>query len=308
MDFFQGEHVVLYASYVDAFGELLNTGVSGTKVTVYHFESGTRVVDILSGSMTQDPVYLNIFNYEYQVPSGAYLTNYNVAYNALYSGTGTYFTETYNLFPSTTVVPVPLIIGNIPVSGTVVDQSGIGINATQVLAILNNSLFSTTTTNASGVYNMLLNAGQYVFEYIASGYFNNQQIRTIPSGSGYDLGTITMVPNNVGSLLISDTYVWQNQYMNYIPIPNLKVSIFNNNRPAGEDAVSVTYTNASGTFYANVNPGLYAMTVEGQYWTGAKYDRYHYDYNIEVNSVWSGTGVGPYNFTYLDTSKYNYLS
>ena len=170
---------------------------------------------------------------------------------------------------------------------------------------------ASVTTNASGSYSAFLNPGQYSLAYFAEGYYPTQDSYTIPSGvTEWNLGTQVLQAASQGILVISDTYVYQNQNLDIIPIPNLKISLYENDMAAGAEPIGIAYTNTSGTFVMNANAGEYILAIQGEFWNTNtnKNDRYNYTYNIEVNSVWSGTGAtSPINFQYGDTSKYNYL-
>ena len=312
MNLIQGENATFYVSISDGSTPIL-TGVSGVNINIYHFDGGF-VYDLLSGTMIQqNPPFDNIWYYPYNVASNADPTTYNVVYSAMYSGNIIQSSETFNVFPGSSTFPLPSVGGNITVSGSVIDASGIGIYPTSVVVTSGTTEYGAVTTNVSGLFTIMLNAGQYLFSYYANGYFSNQSLQSIPSGSNWNVGPIVLQLDNQGSITISDTFLYLTPDNNLIPLPNLKVSLYPQDSIGGDSPTAIAYTDISGTFFMNSNPGLYAMQVQGEYWNqnSNKNDRYNYTYDIEINPVWSGTGISgtssPYNFQYLDTSKYNYI-
>jgi len=310
-NFIQGEFTTFYVSFLDSGTAPITGGISGTTIDVYHFDSSVKTDDIVSGTMTQQTTPLeNTWYYEYQVPTNALPTNYNVIYTALFSGDTIQTTETYNVLPASSSFPSPIGQGSVEASGNVIGLSGISLFGVSVQAISGSTTFASTTTDVSGNYTMFLNPGQYLLSFFEEDYYPTQEAFTIPSGTSWNLGTTQLQIATQGTLVISDTYVYQNQNLDIIPIPNLKVSLFEDDMAAGASPIGIAYTNASGTFVMNADQGTYILAVQGEFWNTNtnKNDRYNYTYDIEVNSVWSGTGnTSPTNFQYLSTSKYNYI-
>jgi len=313
-NYIQGEPATLFASYYNSDSQPISVGISGVNVSVYHFDTGVLTFDLLSGSMTQQSSpFDNVWYYNYTVANNALVTTYNVIYNSLFSGNTIQFSETFDVLPAASSFPNPYGQGNVHASGTVTTPSGVGIVNVSVVVSSGLNTFAATTTNVSGLYNVYLNPGNYLFSFYADGYFNTQSLYSIPSGTMWNLGQQIMQPDNAGSVVISDQFMYQTPNgVNYY-LPNLKVTLNNKLDSAEAEPTAISYTNVSGTFFANADPGLYVMTVQGEFWNVStnKNDRYNYIYNIEVNPVWSGTGASgnstPYNFVYLDSSKYNYL-
>jgi hypothetical protein len=304
MDFFQGENTNLYLTVTGDSGPIL-TGVSGVTVDVYHFIGSTLVQDVVSGSMTnQAAPFNNVWYYNYNVPSGAALTSYNVVYNAFISGTSFQTSETFSVFPAATVAVPVLFSGSVAVSGTVVDPSGVGIANAAVQFASGTFVVGSTTTNPSGNYSIYLNPMDYYALFTASGYFTNQLFLTVPSGASANLGLTTLVPDNIGSLTISDTLVTLDPYGNPIPLSNIKVQLWSIDSVGGGSAIGTTFTNVSGTFFLTANPGNYILSMAGM---DTNYNRYNQTRNIEVNSVYNFPPTGPVNFQYGDTSSYNFL-
>lgn len=303
MDFFAGENATLYLTVMGDSGPIY-TGVSGVTVDVYHFNNSTLVVDVASGTMTNQPnPYHNVWYYGFNVASGAALTSYNALYNAMISGNLVQTSDTFNVFPASAGANPVLFSGSVAVSGTVVNPSGIAIQNVAVSFASGSSIVATTTTNASGTYNAYLNPQAYYTTFIAPGYFTNQLTMTVPSGATAFLGSTTLIPSSTGSLVISDTLVTLDPYGNPIPLSNIKISLWSIDTVGGGAAIGVTFTNVSGTFFLNANPGNYLLSMAGM---DVNFNRYNQTRNIEVNSVYNFPPNGPTNFQYLDTSGYNF--
>lgn len=314
MNFIQGEQATLFASYYNSDSQPITVGLTDVNVSVYHFDTGLLVIDLLSGTMTQQSEpFDSTWYYNYVVANNALITTYNVIYNALYSGVSVQFTDTFDVLPASSSFPNPYGQGSVHASGIVTNPSGVGIMGASVVVSSGLTTFAATTTNPSGIYNIYINPGNYLVAFYANGYFPTQTVQAIPSGTIWNLGTQVMQPNTQGSLVISDTFLYQDQSGNNYPIPNLKVTLDYKLDNTDVSPYGVTFTNINGTFYMNANPGKYVMTVQGEFWNvnTNKNDRYNYTYDIEVNSVWSGTGTNgtssPINFQYLDSSRYDYL-
>jgi len=311
-DLIQGENATFYVAIMDG-STPLSVGVSGTTIDIYHFNGGF-INDVSSGAMTQqNSPFNNIWYYNYNIPNNADVTTYNIVYNSLFSGNVIQATETFNVLPAASVFPTPIGGGTISVSGSVIDASGTGIVGASVVVTSGNNTYGAASTSVSGLFTVMLNAGQYLFSYFANGYFPNSSLQSIPSGTTWNIGPIVLQLDNQGAITISDTFVYQTPELQIIPLPNLKVTLTPQDSITGDPPAAVAYTDMSGTWVMNANAGLYVLAVQGEYWnpTTSKNDRYNYTYNIEVNPVWSGTGISgtssPFNFQYLDTSKYNYI-
>jgi len=312
MDLIQGDNATFYMNVSDG-STPIYTGVSGVTIDIYHFNGGF-VYDVASGSMIQQASpFANIWYYTYQIPLNADVTTYNSVYTAYYSGNIIQTTESFSVLPSAFSFPSPIGGGTISVSGSIVDASGNGIYPASLVVTSVNTAFAATTTDISGNYAIVLNAGSYIFGAYATRYFSNQVAQTIPSGTNWLVAPIGLQLDNQGAVQISDTFLFKTPQRQLIPLPNLKVSLFPQDSIGGDLPTAIAYTDVSGTFVMNANAGLYSMTVQGEFWNPVKNrnDRYNYQYDIEVNPVWSGTGISgtstPYNFQYLDTSKYNYI-
>ena len=310
--FFPNESITLYANFLDENASPVMAGVSGVTVDIYS-QNPAKAYLVSGATMTQDPVQSNIWFYNYIIPYNTNITNYHVIYNATYSGTYVQNDESIDIFNfnAAGISGTLIIPGNTQVSGTTVDMSGNTIPNIAIMATNGNALAGGSVTDASGNFLMLLNdSTTYYFTASSPNYSPTTRLIDIPYSSGnFYAGTFTMIPTNAAqAITISDTYVWTDSYQHMIPLPNLKVSIYMNDRPAGDPPVAIAYTNTSGTFFVTIIPDSYVMDVEGQYWNGYKYDRYEMSYNIEVNPIWSGTqGSSAVNFVYSSTSKYNYL-
>lgn len=305
MDLYQGEAANLYLTILDG-SQPVNAGVSGTTVNVYHFIGSLLVPDVTSGVMTnQSAPFQNVWYYNYNVPSGAALTTYNVIYNTTISGTPYQATEVFNMLPSTTIGVINFYSGSVAVSGTVVDPSGVAIQNAGVSFISGSSILQMATTNVSGNYLVSIDPGNYLTSFTATGYFTNQIMKTVPSGSSsYNLGLTTLLPSNAGSLPISDTLITVDYYGTQIPLANLKVVLWSQDGVAGGSEIASTFTNVSGTFFLNADPGNYILQMYGM---DPNYNRYNQVRNIEVNSVYDFPPTGPFNFQYGSTSSYNFL-
>lgn len=314
MDLIQGQQTTFYLTFLDSGSAPIPSGISGTSITIFHFSSSTLVTDVSGAAMSQQSSpYEHIWTYNYTVPANQLTTSHNVVYNALFSGNTLQTTEVFNVFPASTSFSSSVGQGSVTASGIVVDASGNGLSVASIIVNSGNTVVASAVTNASGVYTVFVNPGEYLLSFFKEGYFPAQSIHTIPSGTMWNLGTQVLQANSQGSVIISDTFVWQTPELQLIPLPNLKISLFPKDSITGEPPTAIAYTDVSGTFVMNTNAGLFVMQVQGEFWnpTTSKNDRYNYTYDIEVNPVWSGTGVSgtssPYNFQYLDTSKYNYI-
>lgn len=304
MNFFQGEQATLYLTILDG-AKPVNEGVSGTTVDVYHFDNAVLVNDVSAASMTQQSSpFENIWYYDYPVASGAMLTTYNVLYNAMFSGTPVQSSETFNVLPATQIGVISFYSGSVAVSGTVVDPSGVAIPNAGVAFISGSSIFASATTNASGDYLTSVNPGDWLLSFTAADYFTNQFVQTVPSGATYNFGLTTLVPQNAGTLSISDTLVTLDAYGNPIPLSNIKVVLWSVDSVGGGSPLGTTFTNVSGTFFLNADPGNYVLQMAGM---DTSYNRYNQTRNIEVNAIYNFPPTGPFNFQYGDTSMYNYL-
>jgi hypothetical protein len=318
MDLIRGQNITFFANFVDSNGMPIYAGISGVTIDVSHYYNAIKQYDIVTGTMFQDSGSHNMYYYPYQIPLVAAETTYNVVYNCMFSGSPVQSSEVF------TVVPLASGGGSAPgtivVSGTVVTPSGSGIYQANVSTYLGGSITASSLTDANGNYTVYLNPGAYVFSASKSGYFNNQVLFNIPTGTNYynvpsismvDISTYNMgqviytsnVGINVGSLTISDTYQWVDKNtQNTMPLPDLKVSLFSIDQIAGGSPIASTFTDASGTFILGANPGFYILEVKGN---GPSNDVYLVTYNIEVSNAYAQHS--PANFRYLDTSKYNYL-
>jgi hypothetical protein len=303
MNFFQGEAANLYLTILDG-SQPVNAGVSGTTVDVYHFVGPSLITDVVSGTMTnQSAPFQNVWFYNYNVPSGAALTAYNVVYNTIISGTPYQATEVFNVLPATTIGIINQFSGSVSASGTVVNPSGVPIANVGVSFASGSTIVTSTTTNISGVYYANLNPQNYYTTFAAAGYFTNQFLMTIPSGTTAYLGLTTLTPFNIGSLTISDTLVTLDSYGNPVPLSNIKVTLWSIDGVAGGTPLGTTFTNVSGTFFLNANEGNYILQMAGM---DVNYNRYNQTRNIEVNSVYNFPPTGPWNYQYGDTSSYNF--
>ncbi len=303
-DFIQGESVTFFKNFLDINSSPILNGISGVTIDIYHFISSTKVYDTSGTSMIQDIDNPNIYYFNYIAPS--VITNYNVVYNGLFSGNSMQSSETFSVLPLTTAtIPASIGVGSVNVSGNVVDISGNAINLANVSALSGSNIYASTMTDINGSYNVFLDSGDYLFIFSKDGFFTDQHMNTVPTNLvNFNLGTEILISGTIGTVTISDTYVYKTPSQQQIPIPNLKVEIFSNDSPAGLAPVVTTYTNVSGTFFADLNEGKYVMSVRGEVLnsSGNKHDRYDIIYNIEVDSNF------PNNFQYLNTSLYPYLS
>ena len=311
--YLQGENITLFASFYDGLGTPIVSGVSQAYTTVYHFNGPTLVYDLISGTMTQQPTpFENFWYYNYSIPNAAFVTNYNVIYSAVFSGTNLQTSEVFSVLPVQSSFPSSYGQGSVAASGVVVGISGIGINSASVVVSSGQTTWASATTDVSGNYVVFLNPGQYLFSFYAAGYYPTQTLEPIPSGTMWNVGTQQMNPSSQGSLTISDTFVYVSPTNVTYYLSNFKVQLNRKLDSADTPPYAIAYTDVSGTFVTTADPGLYVMTVQGELWNTVanKNDRYNYTYDIEVDSVWSGTGISgtssPYNFQYLDTSRYNY--
>ena len=313
--FFQGQNATFFANFVDGASSPITQGISGVNITMYHYLGPTQIFDVAPTPMTPDPMDLNRYYYTYQFQTNAATTDYIAVYNAIFSGIAVQSTEVNNLLPGSTTIPGSIITGgSVSASGIVVDPSGISISGAQVYAVSGNTLFASTTTDASGTYAISINPGFYLFTYQASGFFTNQQFETIPSGATFNLGYTVLNYNTVGSLNISDSVLAPNPLnpVQNIPVPNLKVTLFSigdvpnsavNISVNYDNALQTTYTNVSGVWVMQANPGYYILDFEGMRYNAISQqnERFKLTRNIEVNTMYSS------NFDYLDTSKAGYL-
>ena len=303
MDMFAGENATLYLTITENSGPIY-TGVSGVTVDVYHYNNSSLVVDVASGTMiNQAAPYNNVWQYDYNVPANAALTSYNVLYNAYVSGSQIQANETFTVFaPAGSITPV-YFSGSVAVSGTVVDPSGVALQNVAIQFTSGNTVVTSTTTASGGGYIAYLNPQNYYATFVLPGYFTNQFVVTIPSGVSTNLGLTTMVPQNIGSLIISDTLVTLDAYGNPIPLSNIKITLWSIDQVAGGMPLGTTFTNVSGTFLLNANEGKYILQMAGM---DVNYNRYNQTRNIEVNAVYNFPPTGPFNFQYGDTSSYNF--
>ncbi len=316
MDLLQGQNATFYVTFLDGSSAPINSGVSGTTIDIYHFSNSSIVIDVSGASMTQQAApFQQVWKFDYTVPNNALTTSYNVMYTSIFSGSTLQGSEVYNVFPSTTTFPSALGQGNVSVSGTVVDPSGVGISGASVTVSSGVTVLASVATGMSGNYIVFLNSGTYLFTFQANGYFVVQENETVPPlVTEFNLGPVTLTPNFGGSAIISDQYAYKTPSQQIVFIPNLKVQLFANDNPAGNPPLGTAYTNASGIWVMTANPGHYVLTVEGEFFDqlNNKEKRVNQIFDIEVDTVWSGTGISgtgfPNNFQYLDTSKYNYLN
>ena len=220
------------------------------------------------------------------------------------SGSAIQTTEVFNVIPAATIGIINFASGSVAVSGTVVDPSGVAIQNAGVAFVSGSSIFYSATTNISGNYATSVNPGNYLMSFTATGYFTNQFMQTVPSGPSYYIGLTTLVPQNAGSLPISDTLVTLDAYGNPVPLSNIKVTLWSIDTVAGGTSLATTFTNISGTFFLNADPGNYILQIAGM---DPSYNRYNQSRNIEVNSVYNFPPTGPFNYQYSDTSMYGYL-
>jgi hypothetical protein len=302
-DFFQGTQVTLFANFLDADGNPITNGISGTSVDVYYYiGAGTKVFDVISGTMTQDVDNLNRFYYLYPVSPTSTITNRVVDYRAMHSGNALQYTDSFSVLPllSGSSVNIP---GSVIVSGNVVNASGSGINNAAVLIAAfggTNSVVASTVT-VSGLYTVYLNPGDYYATYSASGYLSNTVAKTVPSGNPtFNFGDVTLVQIDNGSLVISDTYTTEGG----VGLSGMRISLFEKGARTltTAEAIATAYTNVSGTFNITVNPGLYTLLVEG---TQPDNKVYKTAYDIDVDSAFANASSS--NFRYLGTSQYNFL-
>jgi hypothetical protein len=302
-DFFQGTQVTLFANFLDADGNPINVGVSGASLDVYYYiGAGTKVFDVTSGTMTQDPDNLNRFYYLYSVSPNATITNRVVDYRAMYSGNSLEYTDSFSVLPllSGASVNIP---GSVIVSGNVINTSGSGINnaAVSIAAFGGTNNVVASTVTVSGLYTVYLNPGDYYATYSASGYLSNTVAKTVPSGNPtFNFGDITLVQVNNGSLVISDTYTTEYG----VGLSGMRISLFEKGARTltTADAIEIAYTNVSGTFTMTANPGTYVLLVEG---TQQDNKVYKTAYDIDVDSAFASASSS--NFRYLGTSQYNFL-
>lgn len=292
-------HLTLFTNYVSPAGAPVLAGVSGSTVSVYHYSSsGTKVFDTTSGTMTQDGSDLNRFYYQFDITGTAAQTNYVAEYNSMFSGNAVQSTDVFDVSD--------LTFGSALASGTVTNSAISGING----ALVNVSPFPNTnviqsTTTVSGNYFLMLNPGDYVLSISASGYISTNVFRTVPSSMPtFNFGNTILFGFNEGTIQISDTYVHVVDDNAQIPLSGLRVSLFNKGAKAlnVSQAIAIGYTNVSGTFTLNANPGRYVLLVEGTQPDNAVYQT---SYDIDVDPMFanaSSTG-----FRYLGTSQYNFL-
>ena len=303
MDMFAGENATLYLTIAGDSGPVY-TGVSGVTVDVYHYNNSSLVVDLASGSMTnQAAPYNNVWFYNYAIPLSATTTSYNVLYNAYINGTHSQTSETFTVFPPAGSGGQVYYSGSVAVSGTVVDPSGIALQNVAVQFTSGNTVTASTITASGGGYVAYLNPQNYYATYVLPGYFTNQSMVSVPSGASTNLGLTTMVPQNIGSLIISDTLVTLVAYGNPVPLSNIKITLWSIDQVAGGLPLGTTFTNVGGTFLLNADEGNYILQMAGM---DTSYNRYNQTRNIEVNAVYNFPPTGPFNFQYGDTSSYNF--
>ena len=313
--FFQGQNATFFANFVDSASTPIVDGISGVTIAMYHYVGPTQIIDISTTDMTQDLIDLNRFYYTHLFSSSAATTDYITIYNALFSGLSVQSTEVNNLLPGSTTIPGSIVTGgSVSVSGNVVDPSGVFISGAQIVSTSGNTLYASTITDASGNYTVSINPGFYLFTYSHPGYFVNQQLETIPVGPTFFLGQTVLNYNTAGSLNITDTVLApspSNPAVN-IPVPNLKVTLFATadipNSPVNvsvnyDNALQTTYTNVSGAWFLAADPGYYLLDIEGARFNSISQtnERFKLTRNIEVNTTYVN------NFSYLDSSKYNFL-
>ncbi len=293
-------NITLVANYTDNNHAPIFSGISGNTVSLYHFDaSGTKIFDVASGTMAVDDDDINRFYYPYFISGNSALTNYIVEYDAIYSGNSIQLTDTFNVAST--------VVGSAMATGAIIDLSGSGVDG----ALVNVSIFpssapiQTALTN-DGFYSLVLDPGDYVLSISASGYVDTNIFRTVPpSMPTVNFGATTLYGFNVGMFQISDTYVHlADDDETQIPISGLRVSLFEKGVRAlnVSKAISIGYTNSSGTFTLNANQGKYVLLVEGTQTDNAVYQT---AYDIDVDPIFkSASAIG---FRYLGTSQYNFL-
>ncbi len=305
-DVIQGQQTSFFKNFLDDNSSPIPSGISGTTIDIYHFNNSILVQDVISDDMTQQIYpFENIWNYNYVVPQDADLTTYNVVYNALFSGNVIQSSETFNVLPTNTEFESTFGQGSVLASGTVVGPSGESLSGVGISVSINNTIYAEVSTNVSGNYFTFLDPNDYVFTFVKSGYFTNQELETIPTMvTSTNLGTHIIYPSSGGILEITDTFVIKTPSQQLIPIPNLKVSLYSISSIAGTQPLAETFTDENGVWILSTNQGKYVLTVQGQLFNNStkKNDRFNYTYDIEVNQAWSGTN----NFQYLDTSTTGY--
>ncbi len=306
-DYVAGTNITLFANYVNSNQTPILAGISGNSIDIYHYElGGSKVIDVLSGTVTQNPDDPNRYFYQHAIPSGATLTTHIVEFSAIFSGTEVQSTESFGVLPFSSTFPIPGLIGSIAASGSVVNFSGSGIaNATVLISLFSNpnNASASTVTNSSGLYTVFLDPEDYLITVNADGFLTNQVAKTIPSGTPtFNFGQITLSAdsNSLGSLVLSDQFGRESGGF----LSNLKVSLFSKGVSSTAQAppIAVTRTNVSGVFFMNANPGEFVLVVEGVGNSGRVFNT---SYNIEVSDAYAT--ASPQNFRYRGTSQFNFL-
>ena len=309
-NFIQGENVTFYMTFNDSSNNPIPNGISGTNISVSHLNyDGNVINDIVSGTMTQT-INPSTWFYPYTISGDALITTYSVIYDALLSGNHIQRNDTYAVLPSSFNTPY-----TIQASGSIIDPTiNVPVSGASIVSSNPDGTYSAVYTDGLGRFQLFTNPGYDTLTVYANGYYIERVTFPISSGSLYNFNVIDLYPiQTSGSLIISDTYVYQcPNYQTYM-LPNLKVSLYDKLDTNEAPPYAVSYTNASGTFFMRANPGQYVLNIQGDFWNpySNRNNRYDYTYDIEVNGMWSGTGrsgtSSPYNFQYKNTSRYSFL-
>jgi len=306
-DYLQGSQISLYANYLDGNSSPILSGISGNMIDIYNYSStGTRIYQVQSGTMTQDPNDLQRYYYIYTIPTNAQITNYVADYTAQFSGLTVNKTEVFGVMSPFGTTGVN--IGSTDVSGTIVNISGTGISgATVKVSFLTGTSFvSSTVTNISGIYHLYLDPNDYMMMVSAPGYNSNTVAQTVPIGmTTFYWGDTTLTGGgSTGSIVISDTssYFDESTQASY-PLVNVKVSLYaRQGSMALTTPIGTTRTNASGTWVLNASAGEYVLRYEGNGINNTVYDT---SYDIEVSDAFN-SGL-PLGFRYEGTSQYSFI-
>jgi hypothetical protein len=302
-NYFPGQNITFFSNFTDVNDFPINSGISNVNIFVYNV-SGTNKSFLINGSgMTQDINFLNNWYYNYQIPLNTLLTNYNIIYEANYSGNT--IQKSDNFETSNSIYPVPPVFsGSVLSSGNIIDVSGNNVFNVITSVTQGNQYITSTSSDSNGNYYLSLDAGNYYFSYIKDGYYTINQIKIIPTGTTlYNLGqtTFTEIIPPTGLTTITDTLLCYDQNgVNQLPLIGLKITLWNPERINETQPLLTTYTDISGTFTLSALEGNYILKFIGQ---DQFNNRYNYSKDIEINSMWP-----PMNFQYQDSSSYNYLT
>jgi len=306
-DYLQGSQISLYANYLDGNSSPILSGISGNMIDIYNYSStGTRIYQVQSGTMTQDPNDLQRYYYIYTIPTDAQITNYVADYTAQFSGLTVNKTEVFGVMSPFGTTGVN--IGSTDVYGAIVDISGTGIagSTVKVSFLTGTSFVTSTVTSSSGTYHLYLDPNDYVMFVSAPGYNSNTVSQTVPTAmTTFNWGDTTLTGGtNIGGIVISDSVSSFNDMTQAsYPMANLKVSLYaRKGSMALTTPIDTTRTSSSGTWSMSAAAGEYVLRYEGNNINNTVYDT---SYDIEVSDAYN-TGL-PLGFRYEGTSQYSFI-